>query len=173
MSKVDPCGICGKRVMANSVLCVKFGKWIHGRCVKVKRVTPRLGRDFVCGRCKKQVDGLVELVEELCEEVDTVRGFCYLGDRVNASDGCEAAVTARARIGWVKFRECRELLNSKRFLLKIKEMVYESYVRLAMLYGSETWCLRENEMAILRRTERAMVRAMCGAKLMEKKRTVG
>ena len=36
----------------------------------------------------------------------------------------------------------------------------------------ETWCLRENEMAILRRTERrAMVRVMCGAKLMEKKRT--
>ena len=40
-----------------------------------------------------------------------------------------------------------------------------------MLYGSETWCLRENEIAILRRTERPMVRAMCGAKLMEKKRT--
>ena len=39
-----------------------------------------------------------------------------------------------------------------------------------MLYGNETWCLRENEMAILRRTERAMVRAMCGAKLMKKKR---
>ena len=40
-----------------------------------------------------------------------------------------------------------------------------------MLYGSETWCLRENEMAILIRTERAMVTAMCGAKRMEKKRT--
>ena len=40
-----------------------------------------------------------------------------------------------------------------------------------MLYGSETWCLRENEMAILRRTERGMVRAMCGAKLMERRRT--
>ena len=40
-----------------------------------------------------------------------------------------------------------------------------------MLYGSETWCLRENEMAILRRTERAIVRAMCGAKLMERRRT--
>ena len=37
--------------------------------------------------------------------------------------------------------------------------------------ASETWCLRENEMAILRRTEKTMVRAMCGAKLMEKKRT--
>ena len=42
---------------------------------------------------------------------------------------------------------------------------------MVMLFGSETWCLRENEMAILRRTERAMVRAMCGAKLMEKKIT--
>ena len=40
-----------------------------------------------------------------------------------------------------------------------------------MLYGSESWCLRENEMEILRKIERAMVRAMCGAKLMEKKRT--
>ena len=41
-----------------------------------------------------------------------------------------------------------------------------------MLYGSETWYLRENEMAIWRRTEKAMVRAMCGAKLMmEKERT--
>ena len=50
-------------------------------------------------------------------------------------------------------------------------MVYRSCTRSAMLYGSETWCLRENEMAILRRAERAMVRAMCGAKLMEKKRT--
>ena len=31
--------------------------------------------------------------------------------------------------------------------------------------------MRENEVAILKRTEKAMVRAMCGAKLMEKKRT--
>ena len=50
-------------------------------CTKVKRVTLRLGRDFVCGRSKKQAGGLVEPVEELCEEVETVRGFCYLGDR--------------------------------------------------------------------------------------------
>ena len=60
--------------------------------------------------------------------------------------GCEAAVTARARIGWMKFKECGELLNSKRFSLHMKGMIYQSCVRSAMLYGSETWCLRENEM---------------------------
>ena len=37
-----------------------------------------------------------------------------------------------------------------------------------MLYGSEAWCLREEEMAILR-TERAMVRAMCGVKLLHRR----
>ena len=40
-----------------------------------------------------------------------MRGFCYLGDRVNsvnASGGCEEAVTARIRIGWVMFKECGE-----------------------------------------------------------------
>ena len=76
------------------------------------------------------------LVEEFCKEVETVKSFCYLGDRVNASGGCEAAVTARARIGWVKFKECGELLNSKRFSLKMKGMIHLSCVRSAMLYWS-------------------------------------
>ena len=93
-------------------------------------------------------------MEVLCEEVETVKGFCYLGDRLNAIGGCETAVTARARIGWMKFRECGELLLGRRFSLKMKGMVYRSCVRSAMLYGSEMWCLRENEMVILRRTER-------------------
>ena len=31
-SKVDPCGICGKRVMSNAVLCTVCKKWIHARC---------------------------------------------------------------------------------------------------------------------------------------------
>ena len=39
-----------------------------------------------------------------------------------------------------------------------------------MLNGSEMWCLRDNEMAILRRTEKAMMRAMCGVKIIEKRR---
>ena len=80
-----------------------------------KEGDPEVGESFLCVRFKKQVDGLVEPVEEFCEELERVRDFCYLGFRVNASCGCEAAVTARVRIGWVKFKECGELLNSKRF----------------------------------------------------------
>ena len=41
-SKVDPSAKCGNRVMANSVPCTKCGKWVHGRCAKIKRVTSTL-----------------------------------------------------------------------------------------------------------------------------------
>ena len=43
VSKINPCSICGKRVMANSVLCVKCS-----------------------GRCNKQADGFMDSLEELC-----------------------------------------------------------------------------------------------------------
>ena len=57
---------------------------------------------------------------KLCDEVQTVNGFCYLGDRLNASGGCEAVVTARVRIGWVRFKKCEELLLGKRLPLRMK-----------------------------------------------------
>ena len=50
----------------------------------------------------------------------------------------------------------------EKFWLKMEGRIYESCIRSPMLYGSKTWCLRENEMVILRRTEKAMMRAMCG-----------
>ena len=91
-----------------------------------------------------------------------------MGNRLNASDGSEAAVIARTRIGWVKFRECEELLYGRKFSLKMKGRIYQSCVRSAMLDGSETWYLRENEMAILK-TEKAVMKAMCGVKIIEKR----
>ena len=68
----------------------------------------------------------------------------------------------------MKFRECGELLRGRRFSLRMKGMVCQSCVRSTMLYGNDTWCLRESEMAILK-TERAMVRSMCGVKLVDRK----
>ena len=49
---------------------------------------------------------MVDSIEKLCDEVETVNGLWYLEDRLNASGGCEAAVTARVRIGWIRFRKC-------------------------------------------------------------------
>ena len=72
---------------------------------------------------------------------------------------------------WKKKLRTSEGLLGKRFSLKMKARVFQSCVWSVMLYGSETWCLTEKEMVILKRTERAMVRAMCGAKLADRKNT--
>ena len=157
--------------MANSVLCTKCENWVHGKCAKNNRATAKLAMHFVCLKCKEIMEGSVNSIEKLRDEVETVNGFCYLRERLNASGGCEAAVTARVRIGWVRFRKCGELLLGNRFLLKMKGKVYCCCIRSALLYGSGTWCLKENEKAILRRTERAMVRAMCGQKVVDRRST--
>ena len=100
-SKVDPCAKCSKRAMANSVMCTKCGKWAHGRCAKMKRVTSTLAKGFVCKLCVDTKKGIVETDEDISffDQVDFVKSFCYLRNRLNASGGSEAAVTVRTRIG--------------------------------------------------------------------------
>ena len=63
--------------MADSVLCTKCGNWI---CAKIKRATTRLAMHFVCLKCKGIMEGTMNAIEKLCDEVETVNGFCYLGD---------------------------------------------------------------------------------------------
>ena len=35
-SKIDPCEVCVRIVMANLELCTKCGKWVYGRCAQLK-----------------------------------------------------------------------------------------------------------------------------------------
>ena len=95
----DPYGVCGMRVMANSALCTKCENWTQGRCAKTKRAIARLAMHFVCSKCRGIMEGTVDSIEKLCDEVETVNGLCYLRDRLNSSGDCEAVVTARVRVG--------------------------------------------------------------------------
>ena len=47
--------------------------------------------------------------------------------------------------------ECGELLYGRRLPPKLKGAVHKSYVRPAILYGSEAWCLKESDMRISQR----------------------
>ena len=98
--------VCSLRVKANSVLCVLCDKWIHGRCAGMIRVTPKFSINFTCRMCEGNIGEAVEQEVRLCDEVETVSEYTYLGGRVSASGGCKTVVTARTR-WWVKFRECR------------------------------------------------------------------
>ena len=76
-NRIDPCGICGKRVTVNSMLCTKCDQWIHERKVA------SAARFFVCSKCAKATNGAGELQQEImCDRMETVKRFCNLGDRL-------------------------------------------------------------------------------------------
>ena len=57
----------------------------------------------------------MEQEEKICEGVETVRVFSYVGDMVSAGGRYEATVTEGRRCGLAKFRECGDLLHERRF----------------------------------------------------------
>ena len=97
---------------------MQCGKWIHSCFAIVKRFTIEF-KKIVGGKYEGNIGESVEQDEKLCDEVKTVSVFTYLGDRVSAGGGCEAAMTASTRCGWVEVRECCELLYGKMFPLRM------------------------------------------------------
>ena len=49
------------------------------------------------------MEGMVNLIEKLCDVMETMRGFSYLGNKLNASGGCEVTVKAKVRISLLRF----------------------------------------------------------------------
>ena len=71
--------------------------------------------DDTCSTCinKGTVGSAFELEGGTLVEDGTfyegVDDFCYLGDRISAGGGADAAVLARIRSGWAKFNELTQL----------------------------------------------------------------
>jgi len=80
----------------------------------------------------------------------------------------DAAVEARVRIGWNKFRQLVPLLTNRDISLIRRGRLYSSCVQSSMLHRSETWPVRkENEMT-LQRAEMRMVRWICNVKVKDR-----
>jgi len=56
--------------------------------------------------------------------------------------------------------------------LKVKGKVYRACVQRVLVYGSETWPAKSEDMQRLEGTERMMVRWMCGASLKDRTSSV-
>jgi len=76
-------------------------------------------------------------------KLELVDKFCYLGDKLSVDGDADAAVEARIRIGWNKFRQLVPLLTNNDVSLIMRGKLYSSCVRSSMLHGSETWPVRK------------------------------
>src|SRR5208282_561396 len=148
-------------------------KWIHKKCSGI-----RSGLESVVGfQCTNYSQGLVagSLSDKLCPiklNGDTLEGvgkFCYLGDMIGLGVGAEDASSTRVKCAWGKFRELSPILTVRRASLKLKREVYRTCVQSVMVGGSETWAMKAEDMQRLERTDRTMIRWMCGVGLSDRK----
>jgi len=88
---------------------------------------------------------------------------------IGAGGGAEEASRNRVRCAWGKFNELLPILTARGVSLKLKGKLYKACVQRVLVYGSETWATKVEDMQRLERTERSMVRWMCGVTLRDKK----
>ncbi len=159
-----PCGVCGRGVGVNSILCVVCDKWCHKRCSGLRNLNRVAG--FCCPACERR-RGEVEVVAEeniVVEEgvVEEVKQFCYLGDVLDSEGGVERAVRMRVSAAWSKWREIAGLLINKHIPLRNRAGVYDACIRPVLLYGAEAWGLTQRLEGVLISCDRRMLRYMAG-----------
>src|SRR5207247_2005556 len=106
----------------------------------------------------KVVDEVRQFVLGVKEELEVVDKFCYLGDVIGKGGGAEEASRARVRSAWEKFRDLRMLLTARGASLRVKGKIYRTSAQRVLVYGSETWPMKKDDMQKLVRTENSMVR---------------
>ena len=130
----------------------------------------KVAKSFICSGCLNWVTsaGRTSVDIGASAKFELVDKFCYLGDMLSVDGDAYAAVEARIRIGWNKFRQLVPLLTNKDVSLIMRGRLYSSCVRSSMLHGNETWPVRKENVVALQRAEMRMVRWMCGVKLKDR-----
>jgi len=105
----------------------------------------KVAKSFICSGCLNPVTsaGRTSVDIGASTKLELVDKFCYLGDMLSVDGDADAAVEARIRIGWNKFRQLVPPLTNKDMSLIMRGRLYSSCVRSSMLHGSETWPVKK------------------------------
>ena len=119
--KIDPCGMCGKRVKVNCMKCKTCKKWVYEWCARVRRVSCKTNGIFEYRVCMNVSNKVCNNVLNVCrKKLERPNNFCYLGDNMNGGGGSELAVTSRIELGWKAFNSVSSMLRGKRHTWNIK-----------------------------------------------------
>ena len=77
--------------------------------------------------------------------LEIVEKFCYSGETIGAREGAVDSVMTKIRRGWSKFSDSVPLLATRGLPLEAKGRLYFACVRSVMLYGTETWPVKEED----------------------------
>ena len=69
----------------------------------------------------------------------------YLGSMFDANGGAEKDVNNIEKIAWSKWRETTRVMCDRNIPTKLKDKVYKTAIKPAMVYGAECWAIRKEE----------------------------
>ena len=67
----------------------------------------------------------------------------------DANGGAEKDVNNRVKIAWSKWRETTGVMCDRYIPTKLKDKVYKTAIKPAMVYGAECWAVRKKEVVHL------------------------
>ena len=125
-----PCGVCGRGVGSNSVQCTSCQKWVHKKCSGIKGSMYKVMKSFICRGCSNPVTSTscTSVHIGASANLELVDQCCYLGDVSSVAGDADAAVEARIRNGWNKFRQLVPLLIKRDISLIRTWRLYSSCV---------------------------------------------
>ena len=106
------------------------------------------------------------------KEVKTVKTFKYLGPMFDANGGAEKDVNNRVKIAWSTWMETTGVMCDKNIPTKLKDKVYKTAIKPAMVYVAQCWAVRKKEERKLHATEMRMLRWATGNKRLDHVRNV-
>ena len=103
--------------------------------------------------------------------IQTVKEFKYLGSMFAAEGGSETDVNNRVTWPGLNGEKChvecilqairrrrRRVMCDKKMHIKLKDKIYKTIVKPAIIYGSECWAVKKNDTQKLHTTEMRMLR---------------
>ena len=136
---------------------------MDGRWLKINRKKTVYLRFIVDGNLDGNSD--INTQGEILERMNT---FIYLGATLAENGDLDTEMTHRIQSGWKNWKRISEILCDRRISLRSKVKVYKTVVRLAMMYGAETWAMQKAQEKKLAVAEMRMLRWMSGVTKLDR-----
>ncbi|XP_061711695.1 uncharacterized protein LOC133520990 [Cydia pomonella] len=100
--------------------------------------------------------------------VKTVESFKYLGSIISNDGTIDADIIHRKNTGWQKWRDLAGVICDQRMPIGVKDKIYKTAFRPALIYGAECWSLKKQQSDKLHVAEMRMLRWSAWVTLLDK-----
>ena len=111
---------------------------MEGRWLKINRKKMVYLRFIVDGNLDR--NSYINIQGENLERINT---FKYLGATLAENGDLDTEMTHRIQSGWKNWKRISGILCDRRIHFRVKGKVHKTVVRLAMMYGAETWAMKK------------------------------